>query len=198
MTRSAFEVVLGADLARLPEPLRTHVSAGAGVGHGVFESAGCTRPVLRPLLHTMARQRILFPDFGSDVPFRITNTSTPNGGLHAVRTFRFLSGDRRLEDTLRIVDGHLHDFMGRRNGFEVRMLVTADSGGLHLRSDRQWVHIGRGRVPVPRLATVTVHDSVVGGRRRIDVRLCSPLLGEWFHYVGMFDYGTETSLRPAR
>lgn len=203
MTRSVFERALGPAVADLPEPLRTHVSAvGAGIGEGVFASAGCTKRMLRPLLRLLARRGVLFPDHGTDVPFRIVNTPTADGGLHTVRTFRFPAGDRVLEDTLRVVDGHLHDFLGRRNGLEVHMLLTVDEAGLRMRSGPQWVRAGRLRVRVPRLARVTVLDTVADGRRHIDVRLRTPMLGEWFRYAGEFAYevggGSGTPEKPRR
>lgn len=46
-------------------------------------------------------------------------------------------------------------------------------------------------MPLPQFARVIVVESVAGPaarqRRRIDVRLRSPLLGEWFRYAGEFD-----------
>src|SRR3546814_7461439 len=38
-----------------------------------------------------------------------------DGGLHAERTFRFPGRERVLQNTMRIVDGRVHDFMGRRS-----------------------------------------------------------------------------------
>lgn len=193
MSGSVYERVLGEKLDRLPPLLRAGFTgrAAIGVGDGVFTSAGCTRRLLRPLLRVLARQRVLFPEFGTHVPFRIVNTPTADSGLHGVRTFRFPSGDRLLEDTLHVVDGHLHDVMGRRGGFEVRMLVAVEGERLVMRSERQWLHLGPLRLRFPRLAGVTVTESVVGGRRSIDVRLRSPLLGEWFRYAGQFDYSVD-------
>jgi hypothetical protein len=190
---TVYERVLGADLERLPETVRAGLTARAGgVGEGVFAFAGSTRRLLRPLLWMMARQRILFPESGTDVPFRIVNTPTADGGVHAVRTFRFPSGDRVLEDTLHVVDGHLHDVMGRRGGFEVRMTLSVEGERLVMRSERQWLRRGPFRTRLPQFARVTVVESVAAPaerrRRHIDVRLRSPLLGEWFRYAGDFDY----------
>ena len=190
MTDSVYQRVLGSELAHLRPELQAYFSGhpGVGVGNGVFEVAGSHYRLLRPVLAFLAWRRILFPEFARDVPFEITNTPTADGGLHAVRTFHLPKRDRSLEDTMRVVDGALHDFLGRRSGFEVRLRLTITDGLLQMRSDRQWLHLGRVRIPLARFATVTVSESWTDGRQRVDVRLRSPLLGEWFRYAGSFSY----------
>jgi Domain of unknown function (DUF4166) len=190
MTDSVYQRVLGSDIERLSPALRIYFSGnhGVGVGSGVFEVAGSRLRFLRPVLAYLAWRRILFPEYGRDVPFDITNTPTADGGLEAVRTFHLPGRDRPLEDTMRVVDGRLHDFLGKRRGFEVRMALQITDGLLEMRSDRQWLHLGGLRVPLPRLATVTVAESWRDGRQHVDVRLNSPMLGEWFRYAGSFSY----------
>jgi hypothetical protein len=190
VTDSVYQRVLGSELDALMPELQTYFSGhgGIGIGQGVFEAAGSPRRFLRPVLAYLAWRRILFPEFGRDVPFEITNTPTPDGGLAAVRTFQFPGRDRPLEDTMRVVDGALHDFLGKRRGFEVRMQLTVADGLLQMRSTRQWLHLGPARIPLPGFATVTVSESWSDGRQHVDVRLRSPLLGEWFRYAGTFSY----------
>jgi hypothetical protein len=190
MTDSVYQRVLGSDIERLNPALRTYFSGnhGVGVGTGVFEVAGSRLRFLRPVLAYLAWRRILFPEYGRDVPFDITNTPTADGGLEAVRTFHLPGRDRPLEDTMRVVDGRLHDFLGKRRGFEVRMALRITDGLLEMRSDRQWLHLGSLRVRLPRFATVTVSESWRDGRQHVDVRLHSPMLGEWFRYAGSFSY----------
>jgi hypothetical protein len=192
MTDSVYQRALGSEFDHLAPELRTYFagdSAGRpGVGSGVFEVAGSERRILRPVLAWLAWRRILFPEFARDVPFEIVNTPTPDGGLDALRTFHLPGRDRELEDTMRMVDGRLHDFLGKRRGFEVRMALQVADGLLEMRSDRQWLHLGGLRVRLPRFATVTVSESWRDGRQHVDVRLRSPLLGEWFRYAGSFSY----------
>jgi hypothetical protein len=190
---SVYERVLGADIDRLTPELRTYFSGthGVGVGSGVFEVAGSRLRLLRPVLAYLAWRRILFPEYGREVPFDITNTPTADGGLDAVRTFHFPGRDRPLEDTMQVVDGRLHDFLGLRRGFEVRMALRITDGLLEMRSDRQWLHLLGIRARLPRFATVTVSESWRDGRQHVDVRLRSPLLGEWFRYAGSFSYRYE-------
>jgi hypothetical protein len=193
MTDSVYQRVLGAGIEQLAPELRPYFSghAGVGVGIGVFEIAGSPRRFLRPVLAYLAWRRILFPEFARDVPFDIANTPNPDGGLDAVRTFHFPGRDRPLEETMRVVDGQLHDFLGRRRGFEVRIALTITDGLLQLRSTRQWLHLGRARLALPPVATVTVSESWLDGRQHVDVRLRSPILGEWFRYAGSFSYRYE-------
>jgi hypothetical protein len=190
MIDSVYQRVLGSDIELLVPVLRTYFSGGhgVGVGTGVFEIAGSRLRVLRPVLAYLAWRRILFPEYARDVSFDITNTPTEDGALGAVRTFHFPGRDRRLEDTMRVVDGRLHEFLGKRRGFEVRMAMTITNGLLEMRSDRQWLHLGKLRIPLPRFATVTVSESWLDGRQHVDVRLRSPILGEWFRYAGSFSY----------
>ncbi len=193
MTDSVYQRVLGSELAGLTPQLQTYFSAhpGVGVGHGVFDIAGSPRRFLRPVLAFLAWRGVLFPEFARDVPFDITNTPTPGGALDAVRTFRLPGRDRSLVDSMRIIDGELHDFVGRRGGLEVRMTLTIADGLLRMRSTQQWLHLGPARIPLPPLATVTVDESWSDDRQHVDVRLRSPLLGEWFRYAGSFNYQYE-------
>ena len=190
MTLSVYERVLGADIETLAPQLRSYFSGGhgVGVGAGVFDVAGCRVALLRPLLAYLARQRILFPEFARNVPFEILNTPTSEGGLDAVRIFHLPGRDRPLEDTMRVIDGHLHDFMGRRRGFEVRMVLSIAEGVLTMRSDRQWIRVLGTRLRIPQLATVSVTESWRDEHQHVDVRLRTPVLGDWFRYSGEFTY----------
>ncbi|CAO1653916.1 DUF4166 domain-containing protein [Salinibacterium sp. NYA9b] len=191
MSESVYRRVLGAELDELAPELRPYFDGGSrvGVGSGVFDVAGSPLRILKPVLAFMAWQRILFPEYARNVPFGVINTPTADGDLGAVRTFHFPGRDRALQDEMRVVDGRLHDFLGRRGGFEVRLELTVTDGRMRLRSDRQWLHLAGLRLRIPALATVTVDESWADGRQHVDVRLHTPLLGDWFRYVGYFAYG---------
>jgi hypothetical protein len=191
--QSVYRRVLGKTINELRPELRTYFAGGAkvGIGSGVFEVAGCQRRILRPVLRLMAARRILFPEFARDVPFDIVNRPTEHDGLDGVRTFHLPGRDRPLEDTMRVIGGELHDFMGARRSFEIRLALTIRDGMLTMRSTRQWLHVGPARIRLPQLATVTVDESWAEGRQHVDVRLRSPVLGEWFRYSGSFSYRYE-------
>ena len=191
MTDSVYQRILGVSLAALrPELLDYFTTTHVGVGEGVFSVAGSRYRILRPVLSFLAWRGVLFPEYARDVPFTITNTPNPDGSLDAVRTFNFPKRSRPLVDTMRVVDGELHDYLGKRGGFEVRLRVTIHDGLLSMRSDRQWLHLGRARIPLPPFAGVTVDESWDGDKQHVDVRLHAPILGEWFRYAGSFTYQT--------
>ena len=192
MTGSVWERAFGRALDGLAPSLQRYFSlppeGTRGFGTGVYDEAGSRRGWLRPLLAFLAWRSILFPEFGHNVPFAVVNTPTPEGTLRAERTFSFPNVTRTMVDELRIVDGHLHDFLGRRGGLEVRLSATAVDGSLRLSSERLWVHLGPIRLPVPHLARFTLTESSVDAGQHVDVALTSPLLGQWFTYRGTFTY----------
>src|ERR1700748_1435767 len=196
MTDSVYRRALGSEFDGLSPELRPYFAGDpenrSGFGSGVFEVAGSRGRSLLPLLAYLGWRHILFRDFASDVPFEVMNVPALDGSLTARRTLHFPGGRARvLEDTMRVVDGRLHDFLGVRRGLEARFELTVVDGLLRMRSDRLWLHLGPGRMRLPRLATVTVAESWMAGRQHVDVRLRSPLLGEWFRYAGSFSYRYE-------
>jgi hypothetical protein len=196
---SVYQRVLGDEFASLAPELRAYFAAppegSVGRGHGVFETAGSRYRWLSPVFAVLARHRILFPELGRDVPFTVTNIPGPGDGLSSRREFHFPGGDRVMQDTMHVIDGRLHDFLGRRGGLEVRLGVTVGpNGGLRMLSDGVWLHLAGLRLPLPALlaARVVLDESWVDGRQRVDVRMRHPLLGEVFRYAGTFDYHYET------
>ena len=192
MTLSVWQRALGDRVSELSPGLRDYFSlvpAGrVGRGTGVYEVAGSRHRWLRPLLSYLAWRRILFPEYERDVPFTVTNTPTPDGTLRGRRTFTFAQTERVMLDEMRIVDGELHDFLGRRGGLEVALELSVKNGALAMTSRRVWVHLGRLRVPLPRVATLSLTEQSVATGQRVDVTLSSPVLGEWFVYRGTFTY----------
>ena len=199
MPESVYQRVLEDDFARLAPELRDYFSAppagSVGRGHGVYEVAGSRQRWLAPVFALLAWRRILFPELGHDVPFTVTNIPGPGDGLSSRREFHFPGRDRVMHDTMHVVDGRLHDFLGRRGGLEVRLAVTVGSGGaLRMLSDRAWLHLRGLRLPLPALlsARVDLDERWVDGHQRVDVRMRHPLLGEIFRYTGTFTYRYES------
>jgi Domain of unknown function (DUF4166) len=193
MTGSVYQRVLGSEFDKLAPELRPYFTGDPvglpGLGSGAFEVAGSPRRALRPVLAYLGWRHILFPEYARNVPFDVVNTPGADGSLSAVRTLHFAGGrDRVLEDTMRVVDGRLHDFLGRRRGLEARFELAIDGGMLRMRSDRLWLRLAGARIRLPRIATVTLAESWTDGDQHVDVRLRSPLLGEWFRYSGSFSY----------
>ncbi len=202
MRASVYEQVLGDRFPLLDSRLRRYFGAPPGAvgrGAGVYEIAGSPHRWLRPLLAWLAWRRVLFPEFGNDIPFTIVNTTHADGTLSARREFRFPRVTRVMEDTMSVVDGALRDRLGRRRGLEVEFALDVVDGGLRMRSRRQWLHVGGVRFRMPGLVRVTLAESA-GGRRgaetqRVDVRMTAPVLGEVFRYAGSFTYSVASPTR---
>jgi len=198
VTESVYQRVLGDEFESLAPELRAYFSAppadSVGRGFGVFEVAGSRQRWLAPLFAVLAWRRILFPELARDVPFTVTNIPGPGEGLSSRREFHFPGRERVMQDTMHVVDGRLHDFLGRRGGLEVRLAVTVSANGsLRMLSDRAWLHLRGLRLPLTALlsARVVLDESWVDGHQRVDVRMLHPLLGEIFRYAGTFDYHYE-------
>ncbi|MET0735379.1 MAG: DUF4166 domain-containing protein [Microbacterium sp.] len=189
---SVYEQVLGERFAELDPRLHRYFrrppAGHDGSGRGVYEQAGSGRRVLRPLLHVMAWRQTLFPESGRGIPFTILNTVTDAGTLRAVRTFGFPGRTRVMRDEMSVRDGFLVDRLGRRGGLEVRLGLEVHQGAMRLRSDRLVWRIARLRIPLPRVARVTVDERATAAGQHVDVRLRSPLIGEFFRYSGTFTY----------
>lgn len=199
---SVYQRVLGERFDELHPGLRAYFSSpdagSVGRGTGVFEVAGSRRRWLAPVLAYLAWRRILFPELAENVPFTVTNVPGPGDGLSARREFHFPGRTRIMQDTMHVVDGRLHDFLGRRGGLEVRLTPSVVDGALLMASDGCWLHLRGVRLPLPALLTARVRllESWVHGRQRVDVRMVHPLLGEVFRYAGVFDYA-HVPLPPA-
>ncbi len=124
-SESLYQRVLGARAAELHPALQAYSSMPPvgllGRGAGVYEVAGSRLRWARPLWAWLAWRHVLFPELGRDIPFTVINTPTSDGRLDAVRRFAFASRgasrERIMEDTMSVVDGHLHDRLGRRRGW---------------------------------------------------------------------------------
>lgn len=191
---SIYQRVLAADFDRLDERLQRYFgpipSGGVGVGRGTYDVAGLRVRALRPVFAWLAWRRIMFPEIGHHVPFTITNTPDASGALSAVRTFAFPARRRTMEDTMSVVDGRLIDRLGRRRGLEVELDLTVADGALRMTSERCALRIRGIRIPLPRIARVTVDERISArtDRQHVDVRLRIIGLGEVFRYAGSFDY----------
>ncbi|WP_213815947.1 DUF4166 domain-containing protein [Glaciihabitans sp. dw_435] len=194
MTDSVYQRVLGDDFAALAPELRSYFerppAGSVGVGTGVYEVAGSRHRWLRPVFTYLAWRHILFPEYGTAIPFEVLNVPGPGDGLSARRLFQFAGRTRIMEDTMHVIDGRLHDFLGRRRGLEVRLRVRIVDGALAMQSDGVWLHLRRLRLPVPAVlsARVTLTECWDGDAQHVSVRMRNPLLGEIFEYRGSFTF----------
>jgi hypothetical protein len=208
-----YQHVLGDEFARLAPELQRYFGmpdAGThGEGTGVFEVAGSAHRWLWPLFRVFAGEQILFPEYGRDVPFEVVNR--PDGEvLRATRVFHFPGRpgktrrfgrprDRVIVDEMRVIDGVLHDFLGRHNRLEVVLRLSVADGTLAMVSTGTWLWFGSSRVRLPALlsARVVLTEQWQDDHQRVSVSLRHPLLGEVFVYRGTFDYRWVNDGRPA-
>ena len=220
MSQSVYQRVLGDEFAALTPELQRYFGmpdAGShGEGTGVFEVAGPAHRWLWPLFWVLAGEQILFPEYGRNVPFEVVNR--PAGeALRATRVFHFpghgsrpgRSGEpgqatkphrnRVIVDEMRVIDGVLHDFLGRRNRLEVALRLSVADGKLAMVSIGAWLWFGSRRVRLPALlsARVVLTEQWEDDHQRVSVALRHPLLGEIFVYRGMFDYRWVNDGGPA-
>lgn len=158
-----------------------------GRGEGVFDVVGTPRRWLWPVLWVLGRQGVVFPYWGRDVPFTVTNIQK-DAGLTATRTFHFASGPRSMTDLMSLRDGALHDELGARRRYGVVLEATVENGALRLRSVRMWVRLGRIPVPVPARVALTERWSDELARQHVSVTITVPVIGRVYEYSGYFDY----------
>ncbi|MBP3044588.1 DUF4166 domain-containing protein [Arthrobacter jiangjiafuii] len=211
---SVYRSVLGADFGRLQPQLQEYFSAAPGggmygEGTGVFETAGCPRAWLRPLLGLIPVSNAFFPDYGTQIPFTIRNyphlDPWNRPALTAVRTFRFPGGSRVFEDTTVLTGpGSLTDYLGRKRNLATDlMLAVTKQGHLRMDSPSSRLFLGPLRVPLPAFAAADAqveqwHDDATG-TFRITTRVIQRQAGTVFVYDGSFHYATRTwdGLLPA-
>lgn len=181
----------------MPPSLRVYfgaIPAGCvGIGQGVYDDAGyCGPRWLRPVVRLFAGRGVMFPERGAAVPFAITNMPQRDGSLRAERDFFFPGAQRRMVDAMSIGrSGEIIDRLGCRGGLEVRLRARAEASGMRLRSVGLALHLGRVRLPLPRVAGVEVTETAGranGTSQHVDVRVRAWLLGELFRYEGTFAY----------
>jgi len=225
MGLSVYQRVLGDEFTKLDPELQRYFgmpdAATHGEGTGVFEVAGSAHRWLWPLFRLFAGEQILFPEYGRDVPFEVVNL--PDGEvLRATRVFHFpaqaskterpvktrqhgRTRDRVIVDEMRVVDGVLHDFLGKRNRLEVALRLSVADGALAMVSTGAWLWFGarlwfgsrRLRLPSLLSARVVLTEQREDDHQRVSVSLRHPLLGEVFVYRGTFVYRWVNDGRPA-
>lgn len=190
-----YQRALGGEFSALDPRLQKYFGpiphGWVGRGSGVYSIAGSRYRLLRPALALFAWRHTLFPEYGQNVPFAITNAPGTDGSLSAVRTFLFPHRTRVMEDTMTVHDGELHDRLGKRRGLDVTIELSAVSGGLRMTSTGLAIDLGRIRIPLPPAATMTLDERANPTdptRQHVDVRITSPIVGEVFRYTGTFTY----------
>lgn len=200
--QSIYQRALGADFDRLQPELQEyfslHSGAGkAGVGSGTFDVAGCPAWFARPAFRLATAENSFFPDYGTDVPFSITNYphTDPFGreSLTARRILQFDKTTRIFEDTSSEENGQLLDYVGAHRLTLTDLTCTVTAGGrMRMVSNRTRVFAGPVRLAVPDVVGATAYMEQwwdeASARFRIQTRVVQRQLGTLLVYAGAFDY----------
>jgi hypothetical protein len=169
----------------------------SSVGTGVMASVWHAGPHVVPFLALGASRKLMFPERGRDVAFRIENYAYRDGyGRECVSWHRtFDLGARRREFTATMVylpgEGRIVDYLGDRQHLAVDLQFgVSERGGMRIRSGGQRFYEGPLGIRVPAALTGTAdveewYDDEEGCFR-IDVRVANPLVGPVFGYRGSF------------
>lgn len=171
---------------------------------GVMWSVRVGAAWLYPVLWLGSKFKLLFPDCGTAVPFRIVNT--PRAGarneaqIHWERRFYF--GEKiRYFNAMMSLDAKqqiIKDYLGEPSILysDLRFEVTA-GGGLQITSEKQRLVLGKLEIPLPRflqgLAVVTEDYDEEKDVFQIAVEVSNPLVGLIFAYEGEFKPDASSS-----
>jgi hypothetical protein len=201
MTESIYQRTLGLDFERLHPQIQRRFGFSssdglAAIGHGVMDQVWHGRPYTLPFLYVGTWRRIMFPEYGRNVPFTIENYAylDPLGRetVTWLRTFR----TRRVRrfDAYMIYSqqrGRIVDYLGSHQHLAVDIDLDVDERrGLHLRSGEQRFYEGflGFRFPMFFSGVADVHEWFDDQTQlfRIDVRVQNKRWGPLFGYHGHF------------
>jgi hypothetical protein len=218
---SIYERALGPDFRRLHPRIQgrfgfTSSDEVASIGTGVMEEIWRGKPFTIPFLYVGAWRRIMFPDKGRDVPFRIENFAYVDSfGRETVTWIRRfdLPTPRRFDAYMVYSDtrGRLIDYLGSHQHLAVDIDLSVDpNGGLRLRSGEQRFYEGVIGFRFPLLfsgvADVCEWYDDEEERFRIEVSVTNRQWGRLFGYRGWFiedrrpctENDIPTDVRPKR
>lgn len=164
-------------------------------GKGIMKSIDGGPKWLFPLFRIGVRWKLLFPEHGKNVPFKIVNTSQygENGEeqIRWERTFYF-DGKKRYFNALMSLDPKgnvIKDYLGEPYLFYSDLsLSCTNDGGLQIDSKDQRLVIGKIEIPVPKvfqgLASVTEKYIDERNTYAIKVVVKNPIIGVVFSYEG--------------
>lgn len=192
--------MLGNEFYRLHPMLQKRYSIGAGScfkGSGIMKKIQGGPKWLYPLFVMGSRWKLLFPEYGRNIPFTIVNSprvgKTGEEQVHWERIFYF-GEKKRYFNALMSFDQErqiIKDYLGEPSLLYSDLVLTVSKeGALIITSKRQRLIIGRIEIPLPKplqgLATVTERYVEERAAYSIQVIVRNPLIGDVFSYEGEF------------
>ena len=199
---SIYQRALGNDFHRLhPQMQRrfgfSSADGVASIGTGVMDEIWKGRFYTEPFLRIGTKRRIMFPETGRNIPFRIENYAfLDRFGRETISWIRtFQSRRTRRFDAYMIYSeqrGRIVDYLGSHQHLAVDIDVSVDDlGGLRVRSGAQRFYEGIIGFSFPMLfsgiANVREWYDDIAQRFRIDVDVRNRVWGPLFGYRGSFD-----------
>lgn len=199
---SIYQRALGSDFGRLHPQIRRRFGFSsedglAAVGRGVMGRVWHGAPYTLPFLYVGTWRRIMFPEGGRDVPFRIENYAYVDElGRETVTWVRTFQTRRpRRFDAYMVYDerrGRVVDYLGTHQHLAVDLDLGVDErGGLRLRSGAQRFYEGPVAFSFPLyfsgVADVCEWYDDHLGKFRISVNVHNRTWGPLFGYEGAFD-----------
>ncbi len=199
-----FAAALGEMTGHLPPALREQVIHPAGARHyrgtmsRVWYAPGWRGALVRPFCWLGRRASAVFSSPGTRVPFELDTVvhadSEAATAMTWVRTFHFAAGSQVFRGVITHDPrrGVLIDRVGRAGRIEVELTPTVDvgTGVLSLRSGRQWLHVARLRLRLPRwlVGSAEIREwQGTDGTLYLTLSVRHPLLGEIYGYEGTID-----------
>lgn len=200
---SIVQRALGADYERLHPKIREQYaisskSEAAFVGKGVMEDVWHGRWYVVPFLHVGALRRILFPETGKDIPFKISNYAYQDRfGRETVtwkRSFDFPARQREFDEFFVFSEsrGTPIIYAGTHQHLSVDLhFAVDDDGAIIVTTGSQRLFVGPLTIPFPRLLSgdgyVRESYNETLGRFEVDVSIANPYFGKILGYRGSFD-----------
>lgn len=198
---SVYKKVLDKEFNRLHPMLQKRYDFS---NHEPFQAAGVMKFIkggpkfLYPFFWLGLKRKLLFPEYGLNIPFKILNTPLvgANGEeqIHWERVFYF-GTKKRYFNALMSFDSKrnlIKDYLGEPSILYSDLVFTVTSEGvLNIESSKQRLVLGKFELPLPKifqgLATVTEKYSDEKGVFQISVAVRNPLIGHLFSYEGEFN-----------
>jgi hypothetical protein len=199
---SIYQMALGSDFAKLHAQIQrrfgfSSTDRTAAIGRGVMERIWHGRLYTLPFLYVGTWRRIMFPEYGRNIPFTIENYAYVDSfGRETVTWLRtFQTRHPRRFDAYMIYSprrARIIDYLGTHQHLAVDIDLSVDErGGLRLRSGEQRFYEGLlgFRFPMFFSGVADVcewYDDAIG-QYRIDVNVHNRRWGPLFGYNGRFD-----------
>lgn len=199
---SIYQLVMGSDFSRLHPQIQRRFGFSsadgiAAVGRGVMERIWHGRFYTLPFLYVGSWRRIMFPEYGKNVPFTIENYAYRDSlGRETITWLRTFQTRRpRRFDAYMIFSQQrrkIVDYLGTHQHLAVDIdLSVSERGGLQLRSGEQrfYERIIGFRFPMlfSGVADVCEWYDDESNRFRISVNVSNRMWGPLFGYDGAFD-----------